>query len=188
MTTNNLQTRLPEHSMQHNTYITYCMRRKMNIHIILIGAVKGGLWKASFIQCFRERWTRDGKVDSWGTWTCLRMPRLHRPYVGHRNERWRWAGRYRHWRLQCWDGVLFSEESCFHLRNADGRLWVWWRRVKRHHYHCLVQTDRLGGSSVMVWGGSSYHHRTALHVCRDHLLSGWRHAKWRHSLLSSALG
>ena len=40
--------------------------------------------------------------------------RVHRPYVGptltdrHRNERQRWAGRYRHWRLQRWRGVLYS--------------------------------------------------------------------------------
>ena len=39
------------------------------------------------------------------------------PHVGptltdrHRNERRRWAGRYRHWRLQRWHGVLFPDES-----------------------------------------------------------------------------
>ena len=32
-----------------------------------------------------------------------------------------------------------------------------------------VQTDRWGGGSVMVWDGISYHHRTALHVCRSRM-------------------
>ena len=59
--------------------------------------------------------------------------RVQRPGKGpiltgrHRNERRRWAGRYRHRRLQRWHGVLFSDESLFHLRNADGRLQVWRR-------------------------------------------------------------
>ena len=53
--------------------------------------------------------------------------RAHRPHLEpiltdrHRNERQRWAGRNRHWRSQLWHGVLFSNESHFHLTNADGR-------------------------------------------------------------------
>ena len=82
--------------------------------------------------------------------------RARRPYAGpiladrHRNERRRWTGRYRHCRLQCWHGVIFSGESRFHLRNADGRLRVWRRRGERYHIDCLVQTDRWGGGSPGV--------------------------------------
>ena len=96
--------------------------------------------------------------------------RARRPHVGtvltdrHRNERRRWTGRYRHWWLQRWHGVLFSDESSFRLRNADGRLRVWRRRGVRCRSDCLVQTDRWGAGSVIVWNRISYHHRTALHV------------------------
>ena len=63
-----------------------------------------------------------------------------------RNERW--AGRYRHWRLQRWHDVLLSDESRFHLRNADGRMKVWCRHEERYHNDCFVQTDRWGGGGV----------------------------------------
>ena len=82
------------------------------------------------------------------------------PYVGpvltdrHRNERRRWAGRYRHWSLQRWHGLLFSDESFFHWRNADGRLRVW-----RKFSQWLPYINRWGGGSVMVWDGISYHCR-----------------------------
>lgn len=81
-----------------------------------------------------------------------------RPYVGpiltdrHRNARFDWANRHRNWRLQQWHGVVFSDESRFHLRNADGRLRVWRRPGERYNADCVVQTDRWGGGSVMVWG------------------------------------
>lgn len=98
--------------------------------------------------------------------------RCRRPYVGpiltdrHRRERRQWAEQHRVWLLRRWHGVVFSDESRFHLRNADGRLRVWRRRGERYHQDCVVQTDRWGGGSIMVWGGISYHHRTALIVCR----------------------
>ena len=47
--------------------------------------------------------------------------------------------------------VLFSDESSFHLRNANGRLQVRQRCGDLYHNDCLVQTDRWGGGSVMVW-------------------------------------
>ena len=62
---------------------------------------------------------------------------LPRPYVGPVRTDRRRNGRQ--WRLQCWHGVLFSDESRFHLRNADGRAWR--RRGERYHNDCLVQAD-----------------------------------------------
>lgn len=98
--------------------------------------------------------------------------RARRPYFGpiltdrHRNQRLQWANRHQNWRLRQWHGVIFSDESRFHLRNADGRIRVWRRRGERYNADCVVQTDRWGGGSVMVWGGITYRHRTPLHICR----------------------
>ena len=38
------------------------------------------------------------------------------------------------------DRDVFSNESSFHLKNADGRLWAW--RGECYHNDCFVQTDR----------------------------------------------
>jgi len=51
--------------------------------------------------------------------------RARRPYVGpiltqgHRAGRLSWDTCHRYWLLQHWHGVLLSDESRIHLRNAD---------------------------------------------------------------------
>ena len=98
--------------------------------------------------------------------------RPRRPYVGpiltppHRQRRLEWARRHRHWIQREWEGVLFSDESRFHLSHGDGRVRVWRRRGERFANCCVQQVDRWGGGSVMVWGGISAHGRTPLHVLR----------------------
>ena len=70
------------------------------------------------------------------------------------------------------------------LSNADDWLRVWRGRGERCHNACLVQTARWGGGSVVVWGGISYHHRTALHVCRDGMNAiYYRNAVWRNHVI-----
>ena len=49
--------------------------------------------------------------------------------------------------------MLFSDESCFHFRNADGQLRVWCKSGEGHHIDCLVQTNRVswcGAGSVII--------------------------------------
>lgn len=40
--------------------------------------------------------------------------------------------------------------------DADGSLSAWGRRGERRKHDCSVQTDRLSGGSVIVWGGIIY--------------------------------
>ena len=120
------------------------------------------------------------------TWDTTRQE----PLLGtdqHWNKCRHWPGRYHHWRLH-WHGVLF-----WWILFPFKECWwqVWHRHGERYQNDCLVQTDRWGGGSVMVWGGISYHHWTALHVLWQnecHLLPGQHLAKSHHSLLSSAMG
>lgn len=98
--------------------------------------------------------------------------RARRPYVGailrdhHRQRRLIWAQGHQTWRRVDWQSVLFSDESRFHLYHADGRQRVWRRLGERLADCCVFETNRWGGGSVMVWGGFTFHHRTALHICR----------------------
>ena len=48
---------------------------------------------------------------------------------------------------------FFTDESRFTLYRADGRRRVYRRRGERFADACVVERDRFGGGSVMVWGG-----------------------------------
>ncbi|KAI3369840.1 hypothetical protein L3Q82_024422 [Scortum barcoo] len=63
-------------------------------------------------------------------------------------------------------GALCSctDESRFTLSTCDRRDRVWRRRGERSAACNILQHDRFGSGSVMVWGGISLGGRTALHV------------------------
>ena len=101
--------------------------------------------------------------------------RPRRPYVGqvltarHRAARLQWA--QQHFRLgrQQWARVLFSDESRFNLSHHDGRIRVFRRRGERFADNCLIERDRFGGGSVMVWGGIMDRRKTNLIVVQGNL-------------------
>ena len=55
-----------------------------------------------------------------------------------------------------WRRVLFTDESRFTLYRADSRRRVYRRRGERFADACVVERDRFGGGSVMVWGGIAH--------------------------------
>ncbi len=65
--------------------------------------------------------------------------------------------------------MLFTDESRFCLRRADGRERVYRRRGERYADACVRQVDRYGGGSVMVWGGISFNNRTELVIVDGNL-------------------
>ena len=81
----------------------------------------------------------------------------------HRHNRAAWARHHRRWLRQQWAGTLFSDESRFALSFNDGRIRVWRCPGERFADATVMQHDRFGGGSVMVWGGFSFNHRTPLH-------------------------
>ena len=88
-----------------------------------------------------------------------RKIRARRPYRGpillrrHRDARLQWSRRHLRWRRVDWNNVLFSDEARFNLSHADGRIRVYRRTGERYADCCVIQRDRFGGGSVMVWGG-----------------------------------
>ena len=78
-----------------------------------------------------------------------------------------WLRRHdlRIWRWQCWQSVLFTDESRFSLyigENSDDRIRVYRRKGERDTDACVIERDRYGGGSVMVWGGIVLGHKTPL--------------------------
>ncbi|KAI3351093.1 hypothetical protein L3Q82_005658 [Scortum barcoo] len=74
------------------------------------------------------------------------------------------AREHQDWQIRHWRPVLFTDESRFTLNTCDRRDRVWRRRGERSAACNILQHDRFGSGSVMVWGGISLGGRTALHV------------------------
>lgn len=107
--------------------------------------------------------------------------RARRPLVGpvltaqHRAARLAFAREHQNWQVRHWRPVLFTDESRFTLSTCDRRERVWRRRGERNAACNIIQHDRFGGGSVMVWGGISLEGRTDLHVIANGTLTAVRY-------------
>lgn len=101
--------------------------------------------------------------------------RAYRPYCGqiltqrHRAARRDWCRRHLRWRRNDWRFVLFSDESRFNVSHADGRERVYRRRGERFADACVIERDRFGGGSVLVWGGIMDGNKTRLIVINGNI-------------------
>ena len=101
--------------------------------------------------------------------------RARRPYRGpiltqqRRATRLQWVTQRLGWRAREWGRVLFTDESRFCLSHGDGRVRVWRRHRERYADACVVEHDRWGGGSLMVWGGIHRGGRTGLIVLNGNL-------------------
>ena len=66
-------------------------------------------------------------------------------------------------------------KQIFHLSACDRRVRVWRRPGERYEDCNIVETDRYGAGSVMVWGGFSYEGRTDLYVINGCTLTALRY-------------
>ena len=78
---------------------------------------------------------------------CRRPARCQALTQRHRLERQRWALNNR--RRQ-WDNVVFSDESWFNIRHADGRVRIYRRHNERFANNCVRDVYPYGGGGVMV--------------------------------------
>ena len=112
-----------------------------------------------------------------------------RPYTGpiftpfHLRQRLEWTRRHVRWNQRRWNYIVFSDESRFTLRFADGRVRVWRRPRERYAQCCVQDVDRFGGGSVMVWGSFCFHGRSRLIVVQGNLTA----AHYRYQVLTPEL-
>ena len=106
--------------------------------------------------------------------------RPRRPYVGqvltahHWATRLQWAQRHFCLGEQQWARVIFSDESRFNHSHHNGLIGVFRRRGERFADNCLIERDRFGGGSVMVWGGIMGRRKTNLIVVQgNHNTQGY---------------
>ncbi|GFX99997.1 transposable element Tcb2 transposase [Trichonephila clavipes] len=63
-----------------------------------------------------------------------------------------WDRQHRHWTVDNWKYVAWSDESRFQLNRADGRVRVWRQPHESLDPTCQQRAVQAVGSSVMVWG------------------------------------
>jgi len=76
-----------------------------------------------------------------------------------------------------WAPVLFTDESRFNLSNNDRRVRVWRRAGERFADCNVVEYDRYGGGSVMVWGSICLNGHTDLIVLDRGSITGMRYVE-----------
>ncbi|KAJ4430731.1 hypothetical protein ANN_19322 [Periplaneta americana] len=77
----------------------------------------------------------------------------------HQATRLAFAENHADWNPNQWQSVLFSDGSRYRLTRCDGRLRVWGRPGERFSVRVVQETDRFGGSSIMVWARIMYNNR-----------------------------
>ncbi len=105
--------------------------------------------------------------------------RARHPLVGpvltawHHGARLEFAIMHQNWQVCPWRSVLFTNESRFTLNTCD-RCERVWRSCGEHYAPWnIVQRDRSGGGSVMVWGGISMEGCTDLYSLDNGTLTAW---------------
>ena len=115
--------------------------------------------------------------------------RCRRPYYGIvltprlRQRKLEWAIRNIRKTRAEWAAVLFTDKSRFNLFDQDGRQRVYRRWNERYPDNCVIESNRQGGGSVMIWGGESFNTKTQSVQIRGNLNA----AKDRDEILNSCL-
>ena len=94
-----------------------------------------------------------------------------RPILTHRHRvnRLRWCRNHVRQPRIWWRNVVFTDETRFNISHSDGRQRVYRRLGERYARNCIVERNRFGGGSVMIWGGITARHRTHLVVVQGNL-------------------
>ncbi|KAL6466679.1 hypothetical protein MHYP_G00244830 [Metynnis hypsauchen] len=78
-----------------------------------------------------------------------------KPYTPKRiaERRMQWCKAHRHWTLEQWRRVLWSDQSRFSVWQSDERVWVCRLPEERYLSDCNVTASvKFGGGGIMVWG------------------------------------
>lgn len=72
--------------------------------------------------------------------------------LANKNKRLRWAKEHRHWTLEYWKKVLWTDESKFEIFGSNRRTFVRRRTNEKMLEQCILSSVKHGGGSTMDWG------------------------------------
>jgi len=80
-------------------------------------------------------------------------PKKKRPFLSkrHKRSRFEFAEAHRHWTIDDWRQVVFSDESKINRLWSDGRKWCWKTPGEPLNDRNVQCTLKFGGGSIMVW-------------------------------------
>ncbi len=93
-------------------------------------------------QAVRNRLHENGRGPARGPILTWEHRRARLDFAQHHHQ---------HWQLRYWRPILSTDDSRFHVSTCDRRVRVWRRAGERYAESNIVEYDRYGGGSVMVW-------------------------------------
>ena len=60
-----------------------------------------------------------------------------------------WCNERKHWTLEDWKNIIFSDETSIILGGVRGKWHVWRKKDKTYHHHCVVR--RWKGKKEFIW-------------------------------------
>lgn len=82
------------------------------------------------------------------------VEKVSKPLLSKANikKRLMFAKRHKHWTLDDWRRVIWSDESKVNRLCSDGRQWCWIRESTQLQDRQVKPTVKHGGGNIMVWG------------------------------------
>lgn len=69
-----------------------------------------------------------------------------------RDARLKFARAHRHWTVEDWKRVMWSDETKINRLGSDGQQWVWVRPGQELSDAAIAPTGHSGGGSLIIWG------------------------------------
>ena len=70
----------------------------------------------------------------------------------HKHEQVDFALSHRHWTIEDWKRVVWSDETKINCLGSDRQKWVWKSAGEALSDHLVEGTQKFGGGSLMMWG------------------------------------
>lgn len=112
---------------------------------------------AQMIQKPVSEWTARRALKKIGLEAAIKPKK---PALSDKNvkARLKFCKKYKHWSVDDWKRVIWSDETRINRFQSDGKQYYWHRPHEKLQKHQVKQTMKHGGGSLMVWGCFTWWH------------------------------